>query len=220
MTPQDLIAPFTERYGDSANELRCFYSPGRVNLIGDHTDHCGGLVFPCAIDRGTTLLIRRRDDTRVSLASMNVEFTASLAPEELGQKHGDHWINYVLGVIDQFRQKGLETTGFDCLLSGNIPNGAGLSSSASVEVVTAFALNTVYGGNYTPVELVKLALAAENEFVGVQCGIMDQYASAMGQAGHAIRSMTTIKSTPLVKWVFKVRTHVRRTVLVRARKFA
>lgn len=186
MNNHPLYPSFIDRFSESANPIRVFYAPGRVNLIGDHTDYCGGLVFPCAIDRGTTLLIRPRDDNKVKLASMNFELMASLSPDELSQKYGDHWINYVLGVIDQFRQQGFETTGFECLFSGNIPNGGGLSSSASLEVVTAFALNQLFNAHFSHVELVKIALAAENEFVGVNCGIMDQYAIAMAKKGHAM----------------------------------
>lgn len=186
MTTHSLHQPFIERFSESDNEIRVFYAPGRVNLIGDHTDYSGGLVFPCAIDRGTTMLVRRRDDDNVKLASMNFELMASLAPEELSQKYGDNWINYVLGVIHEFRKRGVETTGFECLFSGDIPNGGGLSSSASLEVVTALALNKLFDANFSDVELVKMALAAENDFVGVNCGIMDQYAIAMAKKDHAM----------------------------------
>ena len=187
MSMSQLKQPFIERFEESANPIRTFYAPGRVNLIGDHTDYSGGLVFPCAINSGTTMLIRKRDDDTVKLASMNFELMASLQPAELNQKYGDNWINYVLGVIDQFRQRGVETTGFECLFSGNIPNGGGLSSSASLEIVTAFALNTLYDSHFSDIELVKMALAAENDFVGVNCGIMDQYAIAMAQKEHAMK---------------------------------
>ena len=186
MNTHTLLSQFIDRYGQSNKSIQGFYAPGRVNLIGDHTDYCGGLVFPCAIDKGTTMLVRRRDDNLVKLASMNNEFKASLSPEELGQKHGDNWINYVLGVIDQFKQCGTETFGFECLYSGDIPNGGGLSSSASLEVVTAYALNNLFDTNFSDIQLVKIALAAENEFVGVNCGIMDQYATAMAQKDHAM----------------------------------
>ena len=186
MSHSQLQQPFIERFEVSDSPIRMFYAPGRVNLIGDHTDHCGGLVFPCAINSGTTMLIRRRDDSNVKLSSMNFELMASLAPAELNQKYGDNWINYVLGVIDQFRQRGIETTGFECLFSGNIPNGGGLSSSASLEVVTAYALNELYGAGFDEIQLVKIALAAENEFVGMNCGIMDQYAIAMAKKEHAM----------------------------------
>lgn len=186
MTNHPLHQPFIERFAESDNEIHVFYAPGRVNLIGDHTDYCGGLVFPCAIDRGTTMLIRRRDDDNVKLASMNFELMASLTPDELDQKYGDNWINYVLGVISEFKKAGIEANGFECLFSGDIPNGGGLSSSASLEVVTALALNKLYNANFNDVELVKIALAAENDFVGVNCGIMDQYAIAMAQKDHAM----------------------------------
>ena len=181
-----LHPPFIDRFYESDSPIRVFYAPGRVNLIGDHTDYCGGLVFPCAIDSGTTLLIRKRSDSKVKLASMNFELMASLEANELNQKYGDNWINYVLGVIDQFRQRGIETTGFECLYSGNIPNGGGLSSSASLEIVTAFALNQLFDANFSDIDLVKMALAAENDFVGVNCGIMDQYAIAMAKKEHAM----------------------------------
>jgi len=117
---------------------------------------------------------------------MSFELMASLQPDELNQKYGDNWINYVLGAIDQFRQRGVETVGFECLFSGNIPNGGGLSSSASLEVVTAFALNQLYDAGFSDIELVKMALAAENDFVGLNCGIMDQYAIAMAKQDHAM----------------------------------
>lgn len=181
-----LQQPFIDRFAESANPIRVFYAPGRVNLIGDHTDYSGGLVFPCAINSGTTMLIRKRDDNKVKLASMNFELMASLQPDELNQKYGDNWINYVLGVIDEFRQRDVETTGFECLFSGNIPNGGGLSSSASLEVVTAFALNQLYDASFSDIELVKMSLAAENDFVGLNCGIMDQYAIAMAKKDHAM----------------------------------
>ena len=186
MKNHELHQPFMERFAESDKDIHIFYAPGRVNLIGDHTDHCGGLVFPCAIDCGTTMLIRRRDDDDVKLASMNFELMASLSPDELGQKYGDNWINYVLGVVDQFKKRGINTHGFECLFSGNIPNGGGLSSSASLEVVTALALNKLFSANFSDVELVKIALAAENDFVGVNCGIMDQYAIAMAKKDHAM----------------------------------
>jgi len=186
MSNSQLQQPFIERFEESDSPIRVFYAPGRVNLIGDHTDYCGGLVFPCAINSGTTMLIRKREDKKVKLASMNFELMASLQPDELSQKYGDNWINYVLGVIDQFRQRGVETVGFECLFSGNIPNGGGLSSSASLEVVTAFALNQLYDAGFSDIELVKMALAAENDFVGLNCGIMDQYAIAMAKQDHAM----------------------------------
>lgn len=169
------------------NSPAAFQAPGRVNLIGEHTDYTGGMVFPCAIDRGTLLLIRRNHSNRFRFASTNFALTADFPIEEIHQAQPDSWTNYPLGVIDQFRQRGIDIDGIDCLYAGNVPNGAGLSSSASIEVVTAFAVNELFNTNLDTVELVKLSQAAENEFVGMQCGIMDQFAVAMGKPNHALR---------------------------------
>jgi len=166
--------------------MRMFHAPGRVNLIGEHTDYTGGMVFPCAIDRGNLLLVRTSETRQFRFASTNFDLMAQLSEEELGQTYGDSWINYPLGVIDQFRQRGVEFKGLDCLFSGNVPNAAGLSSSAAIEVVTAFAINELYDVGLDRMSLVKLCQAAENDFVGMQCGIMDQFAVTMGQPDHAM----------------------------------
>lgn len=190
--PDALLRRFETRFGkriadDASNgAASLFFAPGRVNLIGDHTDVTGGLVFPCGIDRGSHLVIRRTGARRYRFASTNFDLFGDLGADEIGQTWGDTWINYPLGVIDQFRRRGIDIDGVDCLFSGNIPNGAGLSSSASVEVVTAFALNELYGTGLPLLELVKMARAAENDFVGMQCGIMDQFAVAMARQGHAM----------------------------------
>ena len=177
---------FVERFGPADIEPDVFFAPGRVNLIGDHTDYTGGLVFPCGVDRGTLLIVRRNRDSRYRLASTNFDLTAELSREESERTYGDNWINYPLGVFDRFRRGGVELDGIDCLFAGNIPNGAGLSSSASIEVVTAFAVNELFGAGLSRLELVKLAQAAENEFVGMRCGIMDQFAVAFAEQGHAM----------------------------------
>ncbi len=177
---------FSRTFGDSASKELAFHAPGRVNLIGDHTDYTGGLVFPAGIDRGTYLIIRRNNTNRFRFASLNFDSTADLGIHDISHKQGDNWVNYPLGVIDQFRQRGIDVDGLDCLYSGNIPNGAGLSSSASIEVVTALALDTLFGAGLARTELAQLAQAAEKDFVGMQCGIMDQFAVAMAQADHAM----------------------------------
>jgi galactokinase len=182
----ELSRQFADRYGDSGTPARVFYAPGRVNLIGDHTDYNGGLVFPCAINFGTTLLIRPTLKKAIQLASTNFDLVAVLSKDQTNQKYGDHWINYPLGVIQQFEKAGFDIGGFECLFSGNVPNGAGLSSSASVSVVTAFAINELFGCGLDDITLVRMARSAENDFVGVQCGIMDQYAVTMGQSNHAM----------------------------------
>ncbi len=181
----DLFDDFHTRYA-IGSVPRLFHAPGRVNLIGEHTDYNGGLVLPCAIDRGTRLLMRRTESRGIKLSSNNFDLMAILSPEEIANKYGDHWINYPLGVIAQFAKRGYAVEGIECLYAGDVPNGAGLSSSASVTVVTAFAINALFGFKLSPLELVHIARGAENEFVGLACGIMDPYAIAMAQSGHAM----------------------------------
>jgi galactokinase len=186
MNMHELKIRFSERFGDSDESIRVFFAPGRVNLIGDHIDYNGGQVFPCAIEQGTALAIRRTTGASIKLASDNFDLTATLSEEETQTKYDDHWINYPLGILQQLRQANLSIGGFECLYSGNMPSAAGLSSSASIEVVTAFALNALYVGQMSLTEIAQLSQRAENQFVGVQCGIMDQYAVANGKEGHAM----------------------------------
>ncbi len=187
MNFDNLNQEFIQRYGTSTTPVRAFFAPGRVNLIGDHTDYSGGLVFPCAIDRGNAMLVRPRNDDTVQLASSNFDLSVSLSPAQMLEKNADNWTNYPLGIRLQVLQDGHKLSGFDCLFSGDVPNAAGLSSSAAIEIVTAYALNCVFDCGYDLLTLVKLAQRAENEFVGVQCGIMDQYAVAMAKPGKAMR---------------------------------
>jgi len=181
-----LLERFNQKFGRSDETVSVFFAPGRVNLIGEYTDFTGGLVFPCGINQGTTLLIRRTYNQQYRFASTNFDLMAQLEQREITQTYGDNWINYPLGVLDQFTKRGVELNGFDCLYSGNVPNGAGLSSSASIEVVTAFALNQLMKTDLDLLEQVRISQAAENEFVGMQCGIMDQFAVAFAKADHAI----------------------------------
>ena len=182
-----LLERFNHKFGPGDSEVFAFFAPGRVNLIGDHTDFTGGLVFPCAITQGTWLIIRRTHNHQYGFASTNFDLMTQLQQDEINRTYDDNWINYPLGVLDQFSQRDVLLDGFDCLYSGNVPNGAGLSSSASVEVVTAFAINTLMNTGFSLIELVKMSQAAENEFVGMQCGIMDQFAVAMGKQSHALQ---------------------------------
>lgn len=171
---------FEEHFGTEGQPLHLYFSPGRVNLIGEHTDYNGGYVFPCALSFGTYLAIRKTESADIKLATTNFSYEALVPLTELQQKHENEWVNYPLGVIDQFSQKGLRIAGLEMLYSGDIPNGAGLSSSASIEIVTAFAINDLYQFGIDRIELVKMGQKAENEFVGMNCGIMDQFASCMG----------------------------------------
>ena len=181
-----LLERFNQKFGRNDDPIFTFFAPGRINLIGEYTDFTGGLVFPCGITQGTTLLIRRTHNNQYRFASTNFDLMAQLEQFEINQTYGDNWINYPLGVLDQFSKLGVELDGFDCLYSGNVPNGAGLSSSASIEVVTAHALNTLMGTNLSLLDQVKISQAAENDFVGMQCGIMDQFAVAFAQENQAM----------------------------------
>jgi len=186
-TMSRLVERFNKKFGRTEESVYTFFAPGRVNLIGEYTDFTGGLVFPCAISQGTSLVIRRTGNRQYRFASTNFDLMAQLEQNEIAQTYGDNWINYPLGVLDQFARRNVDLDGFDCLYSGNVPNGAGLSSSASVEVVTAFALNVLMQTEFSLLELVKMSQAAENDFVGMQCGIMDQFAVAMAKQDHAMQ---------------------------------
>ena len=167
-------------------EIHLFFSPGRVNLIGEHTDYNGGYVFPCALSFGTYLLVRKNHSRLVRFATTNFDHRGEVNLDEPFEKEGKSWINYPVGVLNEFRKMAKEIEGVDLLYSGDIPNGAGLSSSASIEMVTAFAMNEIFGFGFDRMELVKISQKAENIFVGVNCGIMDQFASGMGAADHAL----------------------------------
>ncbi|MGB0865771.1 MAG: galactokinase [Granulosicoccaceae bacterium] len=180
-----LETQFFERYGPG-EVPRVFFSPGRVNLIGEHIDYHGGRVLPCGIDRGTALMIRRSSDATVKLASANFDLVAILSEDQCEKKIGEYWINYPLGALSKLREHSPHVGGFECLYSGDIPNGTGLSSSASILVVTAFAINELSGLGLSKLDIVRLAQAAENDFVGLQCGVMDQFAVTMAEPQHAM----------------------------------
>lgn len=179
---------FAEVFGD-AEEAEAFFAPGRVNLIGEHTDYNGGHVFPCALTIGTYAVARKREDNKLRFYSMNFErlgiIESSLDNLEPDKEAG--WTNYPKGVIWAFGEKGYKINcGFDILLNGNIPNGSGLSSSASVEVVTGYILSEMLGLGVSNQELALIGQFSENNFNGVNCGIMDQFAIAMGKKDNAI----------------------------------
>ncbi|WP_054026646.1 galactokinase [Bacillus sp. FJAT-28004] len=185
-----LTQQFIQQYGGDASDIAVFHAPGRVNLIGEHTDYNGGYVFPAALTFGTTLLIRKRPDNQLGLATTNFPASKSFSLDTIVYDEADDWMNYPKGIVHELLQAGVKfSSGYDLLYHGEIPNGAGLSSSASIEVVTAFALQTLEG---LPIDKVKIALLSqksENEFNGVQCGIMDQFAVANGKKDHAILLM-------------------------------
>lgn len=184
MNVNELKVRFVEKFG--AGEGAVYFSPGRVNLIGEHTDYNGGYVFPCALSYGTYLVVRLNNTNTIRFATLNFAFEASVKLADIAQKQGKEWINYPLGVMNEFVRTGVKLQGMDMLYFGNIPNGAGLSSSASVELVTGVALNDIYQSGISQVDLALIGQKAENNFVGVNCGIMDQFAVAMGQKDRAI----------------------------------
>ena len=175
---------FQQLYG--AGDALTVRSPGRVNLIGEHTDYNHGFVLPAAIDKAIYMVVRGRSDQRVKLFSFDLDqgFEGSL--EELVPS-GLHWPDYILGVVQQLKVMGHPIGGVDLVFGGDIPLGAGMSSSAALECATAFALNKFYGLGLDPLAMVKLSQKAENVFVGVQCGIMDQFASMFGRKDQVIR---------------------------------
>ena len=180
---------FSELFG-SLDNTREYFSPGRVNLIGEHTDYNGGHVFPCALTLGTYAIARRRDDDKIMLYSENVSkagvITLSKDNIELNGSYG--WAAYPIGVVWAFEKQGYRIdSGFEMALYGDIPNGSGLSSSASIEVLTGAVLRDLYSfDGVTGVDLAKIGQYSENNFNGVKCGIMDQFAVAMGKKDHAI----------------------------------
>lgn len=163
-----------------------FFAPGRVNLIGDHTDYNGGLVFPAALSMGTYLTVTERfDHFSCGFSSDNEPKAFTLCGDALTERQ-QAWVDYPLGVLKEFSDRGWSVEGYDFHYSGDLPIGASLSSSASIEMVTAVALNALNGEPFTMLELVQMAQHAENDFVGMNCGIMDQFASGFGQKDCAI----------------------------------
>ena len=183
-----LYEGFRKYYGDTKG-AELFFSPGRVNLIGEHTDYNGGHVFPCALTMGTYALVRKRDDNKMNFVSLNfnnAEVTTVELPELSYQKKNG-WANYLIGVVWAFLGKGYKIDkGFDLAMLGNIPSGAGLSSSASIEVLMGTALKYMYDMDIDMVEIAKIGQTSENQFNGMNCGIMDQFAVAMGKKDNAI----------------------------------
>ncbi|GGF74389.1 galactokinase [Paenibacillus albidus] len=202
MSTQELKRKFIEKYGESGEEARVFYAPGRVNLIGEHLDYNGGYVLPAALEFGTTLIVRPRSDNKVVFASTNLPYEASIDYSGLGSAKSGEWIDYPIGVMVELKKKDLPVSrGYELLYHGDIPNGSGLSSSASLEVVTAFAFLTLEGGDTDTVEISLLSQRAENQYVGVNSGIMDQFAVANGKRDHAILLMCDTLEYELVPFV-------------------
>ena len=167
--------------------LESYFCPGRVNLIGEHIDYNGGLVMPCAINFGTWMLIAPNQDNVFRFRSINFEEFYEIGVQTSYTKTGREWYNYPLGVLHHFVADGKKVEGLDVLYYGNVPIGSGLSSSASIEIATAFAFNQFFKCGYSKLELVKMAKSVENNFIGLSSGIMDQFAVAFGEADKALK---------------------------------
>ena len=185
---EKIKAKFEELFGNKG-EIKTYFAPGRVNLIGEHTDYNGGHVFPCALTMGTYAVARKRNDNKLRLYSINFEKLGVLEStiDELKYDQRENWINYPKSMIWAMKEEGYNIdTGFDILYYGTIPNGAGLSSSASIEVLTGFVLKDLFNLDLDMIKLALLGQKAENKYVGVNCGIMDQFVIANGKKDCAI----------------------------------
>lgn len=179
-------ARFQQDFGAAAR--RFFFAPGRINLVGAHLDYSGGDVMPMAVDRGIKVGMRLRADGRIRLRSVDQELAVDVEAAEVGDKAQAEWGwgGYPLGIFRSFQRDHGVSQGFEAVYAGDLPMASGLSSSAAIEVVTAIALNTLHDVGLGREEIARMAHKAENDFVGVRCGIMDQYASALGEPGHVL----------------------------------
>lgn len=185
---EKLIKTFYETFGEGGS-VRTYFAPGRVNLIGEHTDYNGGHVFPCALTLGTYGIVRDREDRMLRLYSVNIDSVGvvDVSLDEIVATKEASWTNYPKGVVWAFEKRGFKLThGLDILIYGDIPNGSGLSSSASLEVLTGVILKDTFGFDVSMVDIALIGQDAENNFNGCNCGIMDQFASAMGKKDNAI----------------------------------
>ena len=197
MTLQErVIAGFSEHFGGQATWI--VRAPGRVNLIGEHTDYNDGFVMPLAIDRQILIALRARDDDRIVVRSLDYDDTLDIAPSELDKPGDAGWGEYVKAVAWALREQGYTLKGWEGVMTGDIPKGAGLSSSAALELAVAKACSVTADLPWNPAEMAKIGQKAENQWVGMQCGIMDQMISAAGQAEHALQiDCRSLESTPV-----------------------
>lgn len=188
MNARELRELFEKNYGQGREKIYCFFSPGRVNLIGEHIDYNGGYVFPAALSVGIWGALRLRSDRRVCLKSSNAELAVNMELEEMKVfDEEDGWANYPKGVFAGLMEQGLELKGCEVLFHGDLPDGAGLSSSAALLVLTAFMLRSAAGENdIDRIELARFCQSVENNFIGVNCGIMDQFSIALGKRDKAL----------------------------------
>ncbi|MBL7727142.1 MAG: galactokinase [Dinghuibacter sp.] len=170
-----------------SEEVICVRAPGRINIIGEHTDYNEGFVLPAAINKAAYVTIAKRSDDEIHLVAANLNETFSIRLSDLKTIGDVNWPNYIIGCVAQFVKRGVLVTGFNCVLTSDVPMGAGLSSSAAIECAVVFALNELWQCGLNRLTMVQMAQKAEHEYAGVQCGIMDQFASMMGKKDHVIK---------------------------------
>jgi len=183
---ESVLTKFKEVFGSGESKVFLVRAPGRVNLIGEHTDYNEGFVLPIAINQEIIAAFLPRQDRLISLCSSNFSSFCQFSLDEITYNEKEHWANYVKGVIRVLQEEGVRLSGISMVLEGDIPIGVGLSSSAAIEIATAVSLQIINGFTISPLEMVKLCQKAENEFVGVNCGIMDQFISLLGEKDKAL----------------------------------
>lgn len=183
-----LKTQFVSVFGENDEKLHSFFSPSRINIIGEHIDYNGGKVFPCAISVGTYGVARKNNDNKFRLYSLNLSPGLTLDKKDLNAYNEENkWANYVMGMVKFIKEEGYNIGGFDLIVYGNIPNGSGLSSSASLELLVGQVVNSLYNDKKIPVlDLIKIGKRTENEFIGVQTGIMDQFIIGVGKKDNAV----------------------------------
>ncbi|MEJ6951426.1 galactokinase [Natronospora cellulosivora (SeqCode)] len=194
---------FYKKFEDTGLSKGLFAAPGRVNLIGEHTDYNDGFVLPMAIDKKMQMIVQLRDDQLVQAYSLDYNQKIVFSLVDLEFEKDKMWANYIKGVIDQLQQDKVQLNGFNLIFTGDIPQGSGLSSSAALEVATAYALSALHGLDIKGVEMALLCQRAENNFVGVNCGIMDQYISRLGKKDHALMIDCRTNEYELIPFISK-----------------
>lgn len=185
MIQKKLTNKFVEIFGNCENSCTIM-APGRINLIGEHTDYNDGFVLPMTIDRAVYIILRRRTDKQCNFFSLNFNEAASWNLKDIRKEKQQHWANYLKGMLATMLAAGFEFDGVDGVVYGDVPLGSGLSSSAALEIATAFGIEQTYHLDISPLQMIHLAKKCENEFVGVNCGIMDQFVSRLGKKDHAL----------------------------------